>query len=292
MCWGVKAREHRKNNLLDFQQFKKIVDDVSFFCSRIFLNFCGEPLINKDIFNMIEYAEKKNIITLISTNSLFLTKTNVSKLLEVFPNYLTISLDAATKNTYESMRTGGNFETALKGIQTLVEEREKKKSINPIIDLQMILTKKNANEIEEFILLGNKLHVDLVSIKSLYIDHQANQDYIKKLTDEYFIPHAISRYNKKADGTLVLKKGGVCPHIKTPVIASDGDVYICCFDVFGNYKQSNALDKNFCEIWNDHDFKQFRKHIMAKRKLDICKYCSYTNMPRKTVHFSENKFRS
>lgn len=285
MCWAVKAMKYRKNNLLDFQQFKKIVDEVAFFCSRIFFNFCGEPLINKEIFSMIEYAGKKNIITILSTNSLLLTKENVTKLLEALPNYLTVSLDATTKNTYEAMRTGGTFNTALERIQSLVEEREKKKSINPIIDLQMILTKKNENEIEEFIMLGKKLNVDLVSIKSLYIAHQADQDYIKKLTEEYFTPHYISRYKMKNDGTLVLKKSGICPHIKSPVITSDGDVYICCFDVFGKYKQSNALNENFCEIWNKHDYKQFRKDIMSKRKLDICEYCSYTGMPKKTVHF-------
>jgi MoaA/NifB/PqqE/SkfB family radical SAM enzyme len=71
MCWAVKAMEYRDNNLMSFQQFKKIVDDIASFCSRIFFSFCGEPLINKDIFSMIEYAGKKDIITRLSTNAFF-----------------------------------------------------------------------------------------------------------------------------------------------------------------------------------------------------------------------------
>ncbi len=283
MCWAFKATKYRENNFLSFQQFKKIVDDVASFFSDIFFSFCGEPLMNKEIYRMIEYAGKKDIITGLSTNSMFLTKDNAIKLLEAMPNYITVSLDATNKNTYESMRVGGDFDTAVERIQSLVEEKEKKESRTPIIDLQMILTQKNENEIEEFIKLGKKLKVDSVSIKSLYIDYQGDQDYIKKLTEEYFSTHYISRYKKREDGTLALKKASTCPDIKSPVIASDGDIYICCFDIFGKNKQGNALNENFCEIWDKDNYKQFRKNIMLKRKLDICNYCTYIQMPKKTI---------
>lgn len=155
----------------------------------------------------------------------------------------------------------------------------------PMIILQMVLTKKNMNEINEFIELGKMAQADGISIKSMFIDHHGDESYIRKLVDEYLPAHYISRYIREEDGSVILKKTGLCPNIKSPVIASDGNIHICCFDIFGEYKQGNAIDKNFCDIWRSDGYHRFRKEIMLNRKLPLCRVCVYSEVPEMNIWF-------
>lgn len=280
MCWAYKASEYRTNTFLEYQDFKKIVDDISSFCSKLFFSFCGEPLLNRDIYDMIKYAERHNIIVGLSTNATLLTKNNVIKLLESNLDELVISLDAANRSTYESMRVGGDFEKVISGVEFLINEKNRRRLSIPKVILQTILTQKNEAEVNEFIRLAKDIRADAVTVKSLFIDHHGDNNYRKTLINEYLVEnHNVSRYNKCKDDQVKLKKMGTCPNNKSPVINSDGDVCICCFDIFGEYKQGNALKENFLDIWDRRDYKEFRDDIMQNRKLPICQFCVYSDVP-------------
>ncbi|MEW6409350.1 MAG: radical SAM protein [Nitrospirota bacterium] len=284
MCWAYKAYERRRNNFLSYTEYKKIIDDIEFFCSKIFFSFCGEPLLNKDIYKMIEYANQKNILVGLSTNAMLLTEENAIKLLEAKPAEVIISLDATNKDIYEAMRIGGDFDTALQRAKFLAEEKKRRKQNTPEVILQMVVTKKNESEIDEFIKLSEAISADGVCIKSMFIDHHGDESYRRKLIDEYLpVTHDICRYTKCEDGSVILKKTGLCPNINSPVIASDGNVHICCFDILGEYKQGNAIEENFCDIWHRNDYVQFRNNIMLNRKLPLCQVCVYSDVPEVNI---------
>ncbi len=280
MCWAYKAYEYRQSNFLEYQDIQKIVDDIHPFCSKIFFSFCGEPLLNSDIYKMIKYAEEKNIAVGLSTNAVLLTKDNAIKLLDAKTDEVVVSLDAATKWTYESMRKGGDLDKVINGVRFLIEEKKKRRLAAPIVILQMVLTKKNEGEIDEFVNLAKEIKADKVTIKSLFIDHHGGADYIKRLITEYYLPdHRISRYKKDADGKVMLRKRGSCPNNKSPVISSDGDVCVCCFDILAEHRQGNAVNNNFRDIWNSPKYKKFRKEDMLNRRLPICQVCVYADVP-------------
>lgn len=283
ICWAYKAKNFRKNNFIGYVDYKKILDDIENICSKILLGFCGEPMLNSDIYKMIEYANQKDMIVSIPTNGMLLTKENSIKLLESDPYEVVISLDAANPNTYESIRVGGDFYKVVDGVRYLTEEKRKRQLVTPIVILQMVLTKKNEGETKDFIKLAKDIQVDRVTIKSLFIDHHGDSDYIKKLTDEFFTPNYVSRYIENDKKGVLLKKTGVCPNNKSPVIASDGDVHVCCFDILGEYKQGNALNENFLNIWNKPGYKKFRKESMLRRKLPLCRTCSYLEVPEISI---------
>ncbi|RJQ40920.1 MAG: radical SAM protein [Dehalococcoidia bacterium] len=280
MCWAYRASEYRKNTFLNIQDFKKIINDLSPFCSKLFFSFCGEPLMNNDIYDMIKYSEKRNMIVGLSTNATLLTKSNAIKLLESHLDELVVSLDAASKKTYDSMRVGGDFDKVISGVEFLINEKKRRRLSSPKVILQMILTQKNEAEVNEFIRLARELRADAVTIKSLFIDHHGDNDYQKILADEYLVAnHIVSRYDKWQGDQVKLKKMGTCPNNKSPIINSDGDVCVCCFDIFGEYKQGNTLKEHFLDIWNRSDYQKFRDDTMLNRKLPICQFCVYSDVP-------------
>ncbi len=279
MCWAYKASFQRQSKFMRINKFEKIIDDVSFFCTNIFFSFCGEPLLNREIFGMISYAKKKHITVDLSTNAMLLDEDACRKLLEAGPRKIIVSLDAVSEDAYLQMRIGGDVKTAMENVRRLARIKLEKKISDTEIDLQMVYSQVNKDDIGKFVDFAGEIGVGKVTVKSLFIDHHGDKAYVEKLENNFFIEHEISRYKRQGDGRLVLKELGECPNIHFPVISSDCCVVPCCFDIYTKYSQGNAFTGNFCKIWNERKYKDFRSNMMKNRKMEMCKYCGYKGMP-------------
>jgi hypothetical protein len=69
----------RKKGWMQFKQFKITADKIRPFCKHLYLHIWGEPLLNKDIFQMIEYASTFTS-TNISTNGKSMTEEKAERL--------------------------------------------------------------------------------------------------------------------------------------------------------------------------------------------------------------------
>ena len=61
-----------------------------------------------------------------------------------------ISIDGNTKETYEKIRIGGDFEKLEQNIEYLLHYRNEKKYSRPLVRLQYVKMKENIQEFEEF----------------------------------------------------------------------------------------------------------------------------------------------
>ncbi len=78
----------------------------------------GEPLIREDIFDIANSAKKLGIITYLSTNGLYVKKSNAQKILDTF-NYIGISIDGS-EETHDYFRgLKGSFKESLKSVELL-----------------------------------------------------------------------------------------------------------------------------------------------------------------------------
>ena len=135
---------------MSFGLFKKIVDDIAPICNTVGVSYCGEPLLNKDIFTMIRYASDKGMCVSMLTNGVLLNAAARKGLLDAGLNFMAISMDGASKHTYESIRIGASFETLVENIRLFVKERNHRRLSYPSIDLQMVVTQKNIHEVDAF----------------------------------------------------------------------------------------------------------------------------------------------
>ena len=98
--------------------FKNVIDE----CSKegagaISLGSRGEPMVNKNFTDMINYLNKKNFYDIkINSNGSAITEKICHSILNSNVNILVISCDANTKDLYEKIRVGGDFNTLLKNI--------------------------------------------------------------------------------------------------------------------------------------------------------------------------------
>lgn len=257
----------RKKGHMTLNTFKRTIDQLQDSVAYVYLTNWGEPLINKDIFRMIEYARKKNIFVSLSTNGYFLTEDKIKGILDSGLNFIRISIDGASQKTYLTYRAGSNFEKVKKNIQKLVLERGNKKY--PFIEIQFIIMKHNEHEIPKIKQLAKQLGVDKLSLKTLLI--------YKKDDIEKYLP------TKKEYRRYIITQGNVKPKKRKKcylpwlqmVINWNGDVSVCCVDENVNIKMGNINKQTAKEIWNGKKYRAFRKLLLKDpSKIKICSTCS------------------
>src|SRR5208282_4146290 len=90
--------------------FERLVNDSKGTAEHMMLIGLGEPLMDRKIFDRIEYCERHGVSTLLSTNGTLLDEEAAARLLDSPLAHVTLSFDGASKETFETYRKGARFE--------------------------------------------------------------------------------------------------------------------------------------------------------------------------------------
>lgn len=261
----------RPTGMLQSKIYETIVDEIYKKTGYITLYFQGEPYLNTQFLDMVNYANAKKIYTATSTNAHYLSIENSKKTIESGLDRLIISIDGIDQEAYGKYRLGGKLEKVLEGTKNLVAQKKAQQSKTPHIIWQFIVFKHNEHQLEDIKALAKEYQVDELSIKTAQIyDYETGNDMIPE-------NESMSRYKKNGDGFDIKNK--LLNHCwklwSSCVFTWDGKVVPCCFDKDGTYQLGTIANNSFKEIWHNEAYKSFRKQILKGRKyIDICKNCS------------------
>ena len=262
---------NRPGGYLDFDLYRSIIDELGEYATTVQLFFQGEPFMHKQLPDMIGYAKKKNIYTVTSTNGHFLNEKIVKSVLQSELDTIVVGLDGVSPEVYRSYRRGGNLETAVKGMENLISERNRTGGENPKVCLQFIVFRSNEDQIEAVKEFGKKLGVDKVLIKS-------GQIYPETDFNEYLPDNPrYSRYIR--DKETIRLKTSVPNHCKriwtNAVFTWDGTMASCCFDKDTEHAFGKWNGNSFKELWRSEKGMQFRKQVLADRTaIPMCSNCT------------------
>lgn len=261
----------RKERGISLELYKKIIDEVKDYVFDVQLFFQGEPLINKNIDEMVKIARQSRVATIISTNGMLLNADLSERLIKAGLDRLIVSIDGTTQEVYEKYRKGGNLDQVLVNVKTLVELKKRLKSRFPIIECQMVVFKHNQHQVNEFKQLSKTIGADLSTIKTAQIHDYENKPEMIPDNEKY------SRYVKRG-GRWQLKKplANRCSRIyQGCVVNSDGKVMVCCFDKVPHFPVGDLNESPLSVIWNSDEFNDFRTKVNSDRKsISICRNCS------------------
>ena len=175
----------RKIGFMKVELFERIIKQMKL-NSIVVLHHFGDPLLHPKIEEIIKICKKYSIQSSLSTNPSSLTEKNIKKILNSGLNYLHISLDGATKKTYEKIRRGkADYEIALKSIGNFLKEKKKRKNKNPITTIAIIQMKETKDEIDNFKQKwSNTKGIDFVEVKE-FITWDGSMKEIINLGEEY-----------------------------------------------------------------------------------------------------------
>ncbi len=187
LCATGNGTNTLKKGLLQVDMFRHIVDEMGTYLYNIDLFNWGEPLLNKDIYEMIAYAHQHHVITSISSNFHFFNQEAAEKMINSGLDYLILSIDGATQETYEKYRRGGDLATVLDNVRILTETRQRMGKKHPYIFWQYLVFRHNEDEIEQAREIAMSLGVDQFKTEFAYlpVDNRAQGEYWIPRNPEY-----------------------------------------------------------------------------------------------------------
>jgi radical SAM protein with 4Fe4S-binding SPASM domain len=268
---GLKSFTRPTGNL-DYNFYKKTVDEIGDKLIYLYFYFQGEPYMHPKFLELVKYASRKKIYTVTSTNAHFLTERKARETIESGLDRILISIDGTTQETYEQYRIGGSLEKVIEGTKNLVQAKRELNSITPHIVFQFLMVKPNEHQIEEVEKLAKEIGVDEVKLKTAQVYEFENGNELIPTIDKY------SRYQKQSNGQYKIKNELLNHCWKlwhSTVITWDGKIVPCCFDKDAQHQLGDLNTKTFAEIWQSDLYQSFRSRILKSRKeIDICTNCS------------------
>lgn len=230
--------------------FKKIIEDIKGKSEFIWLQDYGEPFLNKNIFKMIAIAKSAGLKVGISTNGTVLTDAIIDGILSSGLDYLIFAIDGATKETYEKIRVGANYEKVHENVLRFLRKRQQSAS-QIFTVVQCIYMKETKNQIQQFKEMWNLPGVNAVRIRQLTYSGTGEFKNTPSRKPCYWLWSN--------------------PHIK-----NDGTVVPCCQDVNATLPLGNIQENSLDEIWNSPAMQDLRKkHLSGNaHEIDLCRNCN------------------
>jgi 12,18-didecarboxysiroheme deacetylase len=308
-CYAfAEGEEYRGKNELSTEEGKKLIDDLAAFGVPVILFSGGEPLLREDLPDLIDYAVKKGMRAVISTNGTLITEEKAQIFSKFSLSYIGVSIDGIGTVNDSFRGVTGAFERAMTGIRNA-------KKVGIKVGLRFTINKRNYEEIPKVFDLIEKENIERVCFYHLVyagrgsklIDEDLSHEDARKVVD-YIMDRTKASFDKgkplevltvdnHADGPLVYlrlqKENEIrAAEVYDLLMMNEGNasgVAIGCVDEEGNvhadqfwrhYSFGNVRKRPFSEIWMDttNDLmaklkskKQFVKGRCARCKwLKIC----------------------
>jgi hypothetical protein len=140
----------RQAGMLDFELFRRVIDEAGPALGRIdFFNY-GEAFLHKRAIDMCEYIKSHypHIYLYTSTNGLAFSEAQARRLAHSGIDEVTFSIDGATQASYEKYRQRGKLDVALTNLAAMADEKRKSSRDLPFLNWRYILFKWNDSDEE------------------------------------------------------------------------------------------------------------------------------------------------
>jgi MoaA/NifB/PqqE/SkfB family radical SAM enzyme len=233
---------------MDFQLFKKIIDEIAGKVHDVNLFHRGEPLLNNDLIPMIAYAAKNGVKTRIHTNATLMNKKLDKNIILSGLDLVSFSFDGYTRETYEKNRIGAGFDESLANIIDFLKVKKQLKSKKPYTIIQVI-----TNGVE----LSGK---NTIKQKKAFLENFKNLPLDKVVTRSAHNWGGLLKTNGADNNTARNKKINSCTFPwYSLTIFYDGRVFVCPQDFEGKIYVGDINESRIEEIFNGVTIRSIRK---------------------------------
>lgn len=249
----------------------------------------GEPLLRKDIFELMEYAGKLGFSIIFSTNGTLLTPDTAKDLVKLGVTNFSISLDGCTAECHESIRRKpGCFQKAVDGLKAAAQTKA-------CVQVNFTAQQQNLAELPGIIDFSETLNADIVMvfqsipprqergaaeltpeqqmglIQTIAEKQKTTRALIMPVCCPEYWPWLIERKQSKSRLLQKIAFSGCGAGEGFSYIRFDGDVWPCNFIPIA---AGNVRNTSFTEIWkNSLLLQQF--HGKSRVLKGICGECRH-----------------
>jgi len=288
MCLMSEIGSDRMPNM-SLDEFKASID-MQQGLIEVKLQGMGEPLLNPVFFEMVNYAVCNNIWVRTTTNaSLLHLNENYKKMIDFEIGEIQVSIDGATKQTFEKIRKGSDFSQIVDNCKRM-NAYAKGKGEQWRTSCWMLVQKENIDETEKVLELAAYMGFTRVTYsiaisnwgKDNWTEINNGKDVAALITDEY--AEALIQKGKKLGITVTFwdgkdkyiydkKKDKICAWLfSRAYISSNMRIVPCC--VFSDSNTCDMGDANkFIEEWNNEKYLELRECHLEGNIPKMCLNC-------------------
>jgi radical SAM protein with 4Fe4S-binding SPASM domain len=276
MCPYPTTSQKLEQGKMEWELFQKIADEAAAEpqLDKVLFELHNEPLLDKRTFDCIKYIKSispKKSCALV-TNGQILDQFSLKEIIESNIDSLMVSLDAHSKEVFERINIGLDYERVMKNIARLLSNETTKRKMG----VSFVATEENAHELSKAVRYWRKQGVRTRVITEISNRGGALDRYEKlRLKTGYRDTPFLSKLWRRLMTGLGRVTGCHLPFCHMNILFN-GDVIICCHDwnratVVGNVKNSSLR-----EVWNSPRMNEVRRLIINKEyeQLDSCRDCS------------------
>ena len=275
-------------------------------CDGVQLFGWNEPLMDKKIFDKMKIIRDSGANIHFNTNLTYLTKEVAQKILDIPVYHIGLSIDAATKEVYESIRIGADFDEIRENAKYLVNLKKERGQELPHLQIVFTAIKSNLDELPKMPAFAKDLGIDIVYVsEALFFTEEMvekysfkNSELMERLEEgkenarelgvnlNYVHMDSLG-YLENIEGESENKnnKQKICTDLYTTMfILSNGDVLPCC--LMSGHTLGNLNDQTIEEIWNGEGYRKLRRKIKEGEIPSICRTCPVL----KDVHISKKQY--
>lgn len=285
---------------LTLAELKGIVDQFPVL-DRVVLHGIGEPLLNRELFEMIAYLKARGATVLFNSDAITLTPKRAGQLIESRLDEFRVSMDAATSEMYVKVRGVDQFNRVVGNVQQLVELQRRLGQQTPRVSLWFTAMKANLDELPAFVRLAAGIGIPEVHVQRLVFYGQGLA--VQEQSLHGALREREERLIEEAEGlartfNLAFKASGLTAPLESlkgsepgrrpwsgcqrpwtlSYVTANGNVLPCCISPWTakNYREAvlgNAFQQEFATIWNGGRYQQFREDFETDVPPDPCRGC-------------------
>jgi len=265
-CPITDNKENVKKEMMKLQTFLKMVDQCKGFPEPIkFLRFIGvgEPLLNKDLPEMIAYAKQSGVFDKIEiTSNGTLLKPDLSdKLLSSGLDILRVSLQAIDEATFSALcaaKGEGSIENIKQNLRYFYDKRQKCVLYIKISDIAVKTETEQKTFYAEYGDICDFIFIE--NIVPIWPDFKQN----------------ITLGSKSRFGRGESNERSVCIQpFKLLCVTADGGVIPCSADWKRYLTLGNLNEITLPEIWNGEELKKLRISLLDGTSNNQCSICYF-----------------
>ena len=292
---------------LSLQEFIMIAEQFPQM-QRALLHGIGEPLLNRELPEIIKYLKGRNVEVIINSNGTLLTPPWQEKIIESRLDQYRCSIDGAKNETYARIRGANLLPKLRQGLEGLVKTKERLGATTPHISIWCVATRENLQELPELLHLAADLGVlEVYMQRMVYFASEPEKQYGmardeaaifgKDENEEDRIIEECTQLSYSL-GINFLASGGRDPVNSlaaartadfapwqacmrpwtTAYVTANGNCLPCCISPFAtnDYESlilGNLFERPFHEIWNEPLYQKFRIDLLSDHPHQACSSC-------------------
>jgi radical SAM protein with 4Fe4S-binding SPASM domain len=305
----------RKKQEISPEEFARVAEQVFPLCSYVSLSLSTEPLLHRKFGELLRIAGRYKIpFVYMHTNALLLNDRIIDQLIESKFNEVCISIDGATKQTYERIRVGANFERLIANIEAINRAKKRAGARLPRLGFNVVLMRSNIAELPSIIRLAHDLEVEgvgavhMVPFAAAVADPgeeslRLHKDLCNRMLEEaraaaekYHVRVTLpDRFEGGAETTPVSRRGDEHRDLRFLPLQAAPAQASCFFpwhfvglDSVGNlfpcgwwYNEpamGNLLTESFEQIWNNEQYYRLRSEHLKGPLRQVCQTCPAAGM--------------